>query len=323
MEKHFYGVDISKDTLQIATRDLDGKWKDQTIKNEIATIEIWLSTIDLTATHLVYEYTGTYTHRLTYCLSLAGICFTIITSKQSKGFALSEKMTSKTDKSDARMLCLYGQQKQPIATTLVDESLHQKRQKYNYLITLKTEKQGFANRLHALSFDPKAAQIVINSIQKLMQVLQEEIETLQDEIYTVSDEHEQKLTDLMTSIIGIGQVSAKAIIVATNGLKDFENSKQLAKFLGICPSDNDSGSSVKGSRSIVKSGNTFVRNTLYMAARSAKMYNNACKNIYTRLRAKGKAHKVAMMAVVHKLLIQVFAVVKSNTRFDNNLALAK
>lgn len=66
MEKYFYGVDISKDTLQIATRDLDGKWKDQTIKNEIATIETWLSNINLTNTHLVYEYTGTYTHKLTY-----------------------------------------------------------------------------------------------------------------------------------------------------------------------------------------------------------------------------------------------------------------
>jgi len=60
-----------------------------------------------------------------------------------------------------------------------------------------------------------------------------------------------------------------------------------------------------------------------MAARSARKYNLACKAIYDRLRLKGKPHKVAMMAVVHKLTKQVFAVVKNETPFDNLLANAK
>ena len=70
-------------------------------------------------------------------------------------------------------------------------------------------------------------------------------------------------------------------------------------------------------KSVVKSGNGLLKATLYMAAPSARKYNLACKDIYDRLRMKGKTHKVAMMAVVHKLIKQVFAVVKNETPFNN------
>ena len=70
---------------------------------------------------------------------------------------------------------------------------------------------------------------------------------------------------------------------------------------------------------MTKKGASQLRACLYNAARSAKRYNNACKAIFKRLRQKGKPYKVAMMAVIKKLLQQVFAVVKSNTKFDNEL----
>ena len=97
----------------------------------------------------------------------------------------------------------------------------------------------------------------------------------------------------------------------------------VSKFFGVCPTDKQSGSSLKGRGSISKSGVSYVRSILYVAAHSAKRYNNACKDIYQRLRAKGKSHKVAIIAVVHKLVIQLVAVVKNNTIFDNNFGLAK
>lgn len=323
MQETYYGIDVSKDKLQIATHNADSIWQDFEIINEIEAIEDFLSSIDLSKFHFIYEYTGTYCHRLTYCLELRGVTFSILSPSQSKGFSQSLKSTSKTDKSDARMLCLYGKKMNPDRTQIQDISLHQKRQKYNYLLSLKTDRQAFENRKHALSFDPRDAKSVLDSIANVLTILDQEIQSLQDEIFTIDDEQSQRLHELMTSVVGIGPASATAIMVATNGFSDFENVKQVAKFLGICPSDNRSGSTVFGKQSIVKSGNTFVRTTLYMAARSAKKYNIACKELYERLRAKGKPHKVAMMAVVYKLIKQVFAVVKNNTVFNNNFSLAK
>ena len=323
MQTIYYGIDVSKDKLQIATHNVElSSWQDLEIGNEIATIDDFLSSIDLSQSHFIYEYTGTYSHRLTYCLELRGVTFSILSPQQSKGFSQSLKNTSKTDKSDARMLCLYGQKMNPDITQIQDVSLHQKRQKYIYLSSLKTDKQAFENRKHALLFDPRAAKSVLDSIENVLTTFDQEIQSLQSEIFTIDDQQNQRLHDLMTSVVGIGPASATAIIVSTNGFSNFENVKQVAKFLGVCPSDNRSGSSVFGKQSIVKSGNAFVRTTLYMAARAAKKYNMACKELYERLRAKGKPHKVAMMAVVYKLIRQVFAVVKSNTMFDNSFQIS-
>ena len=324
METQYYGIDISKSKLQIAYQDATTQvWYDLQIDNDITSIDLFLSSIQNSNIHFIYEYTGSYTHRLTYCLSLKDLVFSILSPQQSKGFSLSLKNSSKTDKSDARMLFLYGQKMQPSLTIMEDIDLHQKRQKYNYFLSLKADKQAFENRKHALSYDPRAAKSVLESIEMVLATLAQQIQTIEDEIFTISDDENQRIQALMNTVVGIGKASSEAIMIATNGLKNFQNVKQLAKFLGVCATDKRSGSSVFGKPSIVKSGHSFVRTTLYMAARSAKKYNNACKDIYTRLRANGKAHKVAMMAVVHKLLKQVFAVVKNEIPFDNLYAIAK
>ena len=70
-----------------------------------------------------------------------------------------------------------------------------------------------------------------------------------------------------------------------------------------------------------KKGNAEVRANLYMAARSAIRFNLACKDLYERLRAKGKPHKQAMVAVMNKLVKQLFGCVVNNTDFDNQFYL--
>jgi hypothetical protein len=80
-----------------------------------------------------------------------------------------------------------------------------------------------------------------------------------------------------------------------------------------------SGTSVRKKGKISKNGPSRLRACLYNAAKSAKRYNHACKALYERLRINGKPHKVAMIAIIRKLLRQVFAVVKNETPFDNEL----
>lgn len=319
----YYGIDVSESSLQIATQNTAAIWEEKSIDNTLVEINTWLSNLDLSNTHFVFEYTGTYSSRLAYCLNLLTAKFSILAPKQSKGFADSLKKVAKTDRQDAHTLCLYGQKMRPEITVLADEKLAQKRQKHKHLAILKADKHAFSNRLHALNYDPNADKTVLKSTQEIITFLESQIQSIQQEVFTIDDDESQRVEDLMTSVVGIGKTSAQAIIVATNGLNDFDNAKQVAKFFGVSPTDKQSGSSIKGRGSISKSGVGYVRSILYVAAHSAKRYNNACKDIYQRLRAKGKSHKVAIMAVVHKLVVQVFAVVKSNTLFNNNFALTK
>lgn len=321
--KKYYGIDVSEASLQISTQNMDGTWSDFSIGNTIKEIEECLVNLNMSEIHFVFEYTGTYSNRLAYCLTLLSAQFSILNPKQSKGFADTLKKVAKTDRQDARILYLYGQKMNPELTVLASVELMQKRQKYKHLAILKADKHAFSNRFHALSYDPNADQTVIKSTQEVIDFLELQIRTIQQEVFTIGEDDFKRIYELMTSVVGIGDASAQALIVATNGFNDFDNAKQLAKFIGVSPTDRQSGSSVKGRGKITKSGVGYVRSILYVAAHSAKKYNNVCKDIYTRLRTKGKSHKVAIIAVIHKLIIQLFAVVKSNTVFDNNFTIAK
>ena len=62
-------------------------------------------------------------------------------------------------------------------------------------------------------------------------------------------------------------------------------------------------------------GMSSLRAVLFMAARTARLYNPTCKDLYDRLRSAGKAHRVAMIAVVNKLIKQAFAIAKSGESY--------
>jgi transposase len=324
----YVGIDVGKDTLVIARQvltdaQLPKAFAIEKIDNTLDSIDAWLSKTDLTQTQIIFEATGKYSYRLAYCLDLFEGAYSILSPKQSKGFAQSMKIVSQNDERDAILLSLYGKCFTPSVNQEVDEQLHKLRQKRKHLSSLLSQRQVVSNQLHAMEFDPRADQQVKESLEMLQTTLEIQIQTFQDELYHLDDEQYQKLYQQLLSITGIGPASASALIVATNGFIHFDCVKKVFKFLGTIPSSKDSGTSVKIKGQIIKTGIPHVRAILYNAAKSAKRYNLACKDLYERLRKKGKAHKVAMIAVVNKLIKQAFAVVKNQTVFDNNYAFAK
>lgn len=317
----YIGIDVSMDKLHVAYQSSQ-QWQMQEITNQIADITYWLEHLPLDF-HVVFEYTGTYSHRLAYCLTLAQKPFTIITPSQSKGFSDSLKKQAKTDRQDAKTLALFGVAMQPEPTELIDESMHQKRQLYQHYYSLKIQKQAINNQLHALSFDPRANLKVVEGLQQQLAFYQSQINDFHQQLFDINDDDVASIKELLLSIKGIGEVVAKELILATNGFKNFSSSKKFAKFVGLAPTVRQSGSSVKKTGKIPRTACSTLRASIFSAARSAARFNNDCKALFLRLRAKGKPYKVALIAVAHKLLRQAFAVVKSQVAFDNNFNLAK
>ncbi|TAG21532.1 MAG: IS110 family transposase [Cytophagales bacterium] len=298
----YYGVDVSKDLLHISYQtgtDANGQaqFSYQKLPNEVPTIEQWATQLPTNA-QVIFEHTGTYSARLGWVLALQGRPFSILTPSQSKGFALTLKSISKTDRQDASLLAHYGQVFQPLATELASETLHQLRQQQKHLNDLKISQQALANQLHALSYDPRASKKVTDSLLVLQQSYWTQIAAFEQDLDTLSQDELQLICERMQRVSGIGPGSATALCVTTNGLRDFESAKAVAKFIGIAPSQYQSGTSVNRRGRMARTGMGYVRGLLYMAARSARRYNLACKALYERLRAKGKCHKVAMVAVI-------------------------
>jgi transposase len=323
----YFGVDVGKDDLMLSdgsqkTSEKLIKLPTRAIKNDLLSINEWIETLPQNA-HVVFESTGNYSLSLSYCLEIADIFFTVITPSQSKGFAKSLNITNQTDAIDACLLAQYGASHHPQRTIIESDTLHHLKQKRKHLSSLMAQKQVVTNQIHALSFDSRASKSVIESLELLHNTFLIQIEQFNKELFTLDDEKYKELFKLMTSVVGIGEVSANAMIISTNGFENFENAKQVLKFFGIVPQLKDSGITVRKKYGLAKSGVSYVRSILYNAAKSAKMHNLACKELYNRLRKAGKAHKVAMVAVMRKLVNQVYAVTTKKIAFVNNYEFTK
>jgi len=121
--------------------------------------------------------------------------------------------------------------------------------------------------------------------------------------------------DLISSVKGIGLINAINTVVYTNNFKSFETPRRYACYIGVAPFDYTSGISVKGKTQVSKICRTQQKAELSMAARSAIIHDPGLRRYYQRkMKEKGggkEAHGVVLNAVKFKLILRMFAVVRS------------
>ena len=128
----------------------------------------------------------------------------------------------------------------------------------------------------------------------------------------------QETYELLTSIPGIGNKTAIMLIVITDNFKKFNHYKKLIAYVGFSPRIFQSGTSVKGKGHICKMGKPQIRKLLYLCSWSAKKCNQVCKQMYERLKSKGKPERVIKIAIANKLLKQAFAIATSKQKYLEN-----
>ncbi len=320
----FIGIDVSKDNFTLAFKALDDQWTIKVFNNDPAGINqaIELAQASPQDIHVILEATGKYSQKLTYQLCQNNIKVSVLNPKQSKGFISGVLLsTTKTDLQDACALALYGQVNQPKPYQLPSNKQFEINQLRTLYRQLKKQRRTLLNQLHAMEFQVLPLDFVIQTLQQSLTLCQQQIQQTQKRLVDLSKQAFEHAYQLATTVIGVGPAIASAILITTDAFRDFDNPKQVAKFIGVCPTQFESGSSIKGRGSIAKTGDPEVRALLFMGARAAKKYNPSCKELYERLRRKGKCHKVAMTAVSNKLVRQIFAVVKKQIPFDPNFHL--
>lgn len=310
------GIDVSKDTLDIFTLN-SNKQTFERIANTNTSIEQWFEKSNYDSTLCVFEYTGSYSTKLRDYLEKIQFPFSIVSPSQSHGFAKAQGIISKDDRQAARCLAMMGKVFDLPLYQPMNDDMKKRKQLLLGINALKKQKQALVNQLHALEQQPQYAPKVNQALQHTLETVEEQIKQLENELNDLSDEENKQQLKLITSIKGIGPVTAQLMLSATGGLQHFKYPRQLSKFIGLVPWSHRSGSSVNYKGNITKKGNNKLRASLYMAARTAKIYNLACKDLYERLRKVGKPHKQAMVAVMNKLVKQAFGVVQSGVAFDN------
>ena len=306
----YIGIDVSKDSFVAAYPGKNG-YTTKSFKNDTKGVHCFITSLPEEC-HCVMEATGNYSMLLLYLLQQAGIPTSMENPQKIKHFSRAMMSVTKTDEIDAKLIAMYGKKMNPEPYKIPAESILLLKQKRTVLRQLKKHLTATKNLQQALAVLPKQDLASKRTVEKTIKFLERQIAELEDEITNLSNKEYARQMSLLTSIRGISDTIASALIVATGGFTYFSNAKQISRYLGLCPTYQQSGTSVNVKGHINRNGDPHLRGQLYVAALVCIRYNKACKDTYENLRAKGKSAKVALIAIANKLIRQAFAVVTKN-----------
>lgn len=319
----FIGIDVSKDELVVAYQ-MDGRWRKCKVPNTIEAICAYLDQLGASAKHFVLEATGPYSERLICTLSARGVVFSVVNGAQSRAMSRALRKGNKNDEQDAQTLSLLGEKLEPMPYKMPSDAQKKRKEAFSALASLQKQEQQLTNQLHAFEYRVNPNPVAVQALRDVLASTQQAIQTLEQELQPEQDEEEALRTiQRIATIKGVGQETAKHFVTLFGNLEHFKDAKAFANFLGLSPTEYNSGTSVRGRPRISKNGNSKARSMLFNCARSAMRYNQNCKELYQRLVAKGKNGKVALTAVMHKLARLIFGVVRSNTDYRPDFALLK
>ncbi len=300
----FVGIDVSKATVDVAVWPAAPPWTEAHTEAGITALVAHLQTLQPTL--IVLEATGGLELPLAGALGVASLPVAVVNPRQARDFAKATGQLAKTDRLDAVILARFGQAVRPTPRVLPDALTQElgavvarRRQVVEMLVAEK-------NRL--TSAPPRVRAEIRRHIRWLETALARLDETLADTIqrsplWRANDE-------LLQSTPGIGPTMAHTLLAELPELGTL-NRKQVAALVGVAPLNRDSGT-LRGKRT-VWGGRAQVRAPLFMCTLVAVRHNPVLKVFYQRLRAAGKAPKVALTACMRKLLTILNAMLKHRT----------
>lgn len=302
-----WGIDVSK------------SWLDISIGAQVRRIEqIPQSISDFIKDHLlrgkrtlaVLESTGGYERLAADYLSASGVEVHIAHPNKVRAYAKAKGYLAKTDKLDAKVLEGYGWFIDPEKIrALPSEQERKLRALSTRLAQLKEAHHQECCRL-GLSTD----QDIKASHQSLLKLLEKQIEKIGAQLLDLIQSNtvlSQKYA-LLRSMKGVGPVLALTLLAELPELGRV-NKKEIAALVGVAPMNRESGKLIGKAHTCY--GRESVRKVLYMTALVAARYNARLKAFYQGLLARGKQKKVALVAVMRKMLVILNAMVQSNTAF--------
>ena len=295
----FIGIDISKSSFDICVLPDTSLASFSNDASGIAQFLAFVSRLDNVA-RLVLEPTGGYERSVVDALLAAQLPVARINAKQIRQFARACGQLSKTDRIDAFVLADYARrmetkvltQASAAQTTLVDLV-----SRYRQLSHMIVQEKNRREKLRARNED-RAKAWIEETLDFLMRQRQSVVDAM--EACLRSDKDLADKAQVLTSLKGIGLKTACFLIawLPELGLLD---KGQIAKLVGVAPVNRDSGP-MRGKR-MIAGGRKPVRDALYVAALPAIRFDPAMRAVFDRLKAKGKPGKVALVAVMRRMII--------------------
>lgn len=298
----YFGIDVSKASLDCAARTVKHVQFENNAQGISKLIKFLLK--QPLATHVTLEPSGGYERAVIVALQKAKIAVSRVHANKVRAFAKAIGKLAKTDSIDALVLADFGRLTKPAAIlphNAMIEELRALADRRDELISIRTSE---TNRLE------QAHSSVRSGIKKFLTLIAREINKIELEIQKFIKAHSdlEKKATLLQTVKGVGAVSA-AILLAHLPELGLLNKNQISALCGVAPFNHDSGS-FQGKR-FIRGGRANVRHVLYMASLSAVRHNDVLKKFFQSLVDRNKPKKLALVAVMHKLIVHLNTLLKN------------
>ena len=322
---HYIGVDISKNTLDAAIYAAEMRRSDtkHLINDKAGLKELitWAKAAGAKPKDMLIcaEHTGVYGNELQIFCEKKGIPLCLespLQIKRSMGL-----VRGKDDQIDAIRIAQYAYDHKdklklfhrPSGNIIALSNLLRERRLYVRQKASLTSQQGELGDYETTQSRNRRESLISKQDTVIKAVEKQMLEIIK------GDDALKKTYDLIRSVVGIGPITAIDTIVYTNNFQNFDTPRQYASFIGVAPFDHTSGTSVNGRTRVSQFCRKQQKVSITMAARSAIVNDPWMKNYYHRkMKEKGEQrsqHGVVLNAVKFKLVLRMFAVVKSGTPY--------
>lgn len=306
------GIDVSRDWLDVAIAPEGPHWR--IVRAPEALEDLAAQLQGHVPARIVLEATGGLEAPVAAVLAAHGLPVVVVNPRQVRDFARATGRLAKTDRLDATVLARFAHQVAPPLRPLKDAdtaALHalveRRRQLVEMLVAEKNRLQAATNAR------------VRRGLKEHIAWLQRRIGGCDDEIrrWLKASPLWRERDELMRSVPGVGPVTVMTLCSHLPELGTL-NRRQIAALAGLAPLNRDSGH-YRGHRA-VWGGRARVRQALYMAVVAGLRCNPVLQRSYHRLRAAGKSPKLALTALMRKLLTILNAMVRNHTTWDEQRA---
>jgi len=305
------GVDISKPTLdafRLRTRE------HRQFPNDRAGCAALIRWIGASAVRVVFEPTGPYHRLFEASLVAAGIEAVKVNPRSSRRFAEATGELAKTDRIDAAILARMGAVLDLEGRPAKTETLHDLRELGVARQALVKDRIAATNR-EQIAVNP----VIKRQLRARLKQIGIQLKEIDYAIATLvgTDPGLSRRRDVLASIPGIGTVTAMAILIEMPELGTLDN-KQAASLAGLAPMARQSGT--WSGRARIRGGRRSLRTALYMPALVALRFNPDLKQKYQALKDAGKPSKVAITAIMRKLLVLANALLRDDRKWNAKAA---
>lgn len=310
------GIDIAKASFDATLLAPHGQPHHHVFANTptgFAELAAWLEQHSVVQLHACMEATNIYWEALASFLHARGCSVSVVNPARIKGFAQATMQRNKTDKLDSAIIAAFCAKHQPSAWEPMTAEQQRLRALMRHREDLLQTKLQQHNRLRDTTDS-----LVRHSLEQVLKVIASQLDEVEQLIkdQVAADAAMKANLALLTTIVGIGALTASKLLAEYGALGEYDSAKAAAADAGLSPAQYQSGTSVRRRTRLSKQGKAGVRAALYMPAMSAMRHCPGFRAFADGLAARGKPKKVILGAVMRKLVHVAYGVLKHQTPYD-------